>query len=409
MPNSTQTPNLESYKLVKIPKKRKGEFREICIPNSVLKDRLRVRNFELNKESLKFGGEIQGFCPGRSPCSNAVKHIGYNFTLSFDLKDFFDTIRPDMVDIKWSDCFINGRAYQGLPTSPAIANLAAIPMDKQIINWINDYISNILFHGESEKIVYTRYADDLTFSFNYYETYLRLRRFIPEIVEDKGFTINPRKTHLQTAKFGRRIITGVAVDAQKIYIPREIKRKMRTAKYHQQFKRFYGLQEWSKLKMPNSSCLTLNSMLFNDLNEYNRITNMMMEGKDKSTTITNAATGNTIIFNTGPFKNSTNYNFIGPIKSLGTKDLSSKKKKLVEKKRLKNKQLLPSDLKKEWKRRSKFVFKEIAQDPIQQKILDIIRNSSLNKLRENPEKDLTQEQFSDKVVGNQDLAEDLLS
>jgi hypothetical protein len=400
-PAQNPTPEPESYKLVKIPKKRKGEFREICIPNSTLKYRLRVRNFELNKESLKFGPEVIGFVPGRGVTTGAIRHVGYNFTLSFDLKDFFDTVTPSMVDSQWSDCFINNRAYQGLPTSPAIANLAFLSTDKLILNYIQDYIKTVCFCGENEKIVYTRYADDLTFSFNYYETYLQLRKNIPLIVESNGFFINSRKTHLQTAKFGRRMITGVAVDKERIYIPREIKRKMRTAKYYQQFRRYYGLSEWAKLKMPNSDPLVLNAINFNDLSEYNRITNMMTKGKKTTFNIS----GGTVIFTEEISKPPTNYNFIGPIQNCETKDLSSKKKKLVGKGSIKNRPLTTSDIKKAWKRRSKQVFKEIASSANQQKVFDIIKNSTFNKIHKNSENDLIKVQNSGNLAENQSLAE----
>ena len=404
-PAQNLTSEPEFYKLVKIPKKRKGEFREICIPNASLKYRLRVRNFELNKESLKFGSEVQGFCPGKSPCSNAVAHIGYNFTLSFDLKDFFDTVKPSMVDPKWSDCFINGRAYQGLPTSPAIANLAFLSTDKLILNYIQDYIKTVCFCGENERIVYTRYADDLTFSFNHYETYLQLRKNIPLIVESNGFFINSRKTHLQTAKFGRRMITGVAVDKERIYIPREIKRKMRAARYYQQFRRYYGLSEWAKLKMPNSDPLVLNAINFNDLSEYNRITNLMTKGKK----ITFNISVGTVICTEEISKQPTNYNFIGPIQNCETQDLSKKKKKLVRNGSIKNRPLTTSDVKKAWKQRSKQVFKEISSSANQQKVFDIIRNSTKNKLKNKSEKDLIEGQNSGNLAGNQNLAEELLS
>ena len=405
IPAQNPTPEPESYKLVKIPKKRKGEFREICIPNSTLKYRLRVRNFELNKESLKFGPEVIGFVPGRGVVTGAKKHVGYNFTLSFDLKDFFDTVTPSMVEDKWSDCFINNRAYQGLPTSPVIANLAFLSTDKDILNYIQDYIKTVCFCGENEKIAYTRYADDLTFSFNYFETYLQLRKNIPQIVSSNGFTINSRKTHLQTAKFGRRMITGVAVDKEHIYIPRKIKRKMRTARYYQQFRRYYGLEEWSKLKMPNSDPLVLNAINFNDLNEYNRIMNLMTKGKK----ITFNISVGTVICTEEISKQPTNYNFIGPIQNCETQDLSKKKKKLVRNGSIKNRPLTTSDVKKAWKQRSKQVFKEISSSANQQKVFDIIRNSTKNKLKNKSEKDLIEGQNSGNLAGNQNLAEELLS
>ena len=198
------------------------------------------------------------------------------------------------------------------------------------------------------------------------------------------------------------MITGVAVDKERIYIPREIKRKMRTARYYQQFRRYYGLEEWSKLKMPNSDPLVLNAINFNDLSEYNRIMNMMTEGQEK------VQIGSTMIVQV-KMKQPTNYNFIGPIQNCETQDLSSKKKKLVRKGSIKNRPLTTSGVKKAWKQRSKQIFKEIASSANQQKVFDIIKNSTFDKMHKNSEKDLIEAQNSGNLAGNQSLAEELLS
>jgi hypothetical protein len=134
----------------------------------------------------------------------------------------------------------DGRAYQGLPTSPVIANLAAIDMDKAILRLI-----------EEKPITYTRYADDLTFSFDYWANYFLLLKEIPQIVSRCGFSINPAKTHFQDGRFGRRIITGVSVDND-LRIPRSFKRKMRAARHQNNFASLKGYEEWSKLKKPKN-------------------------------------------------------------------------------------------------------------------------------------------------------------
>ena len=76
---------------------------------------------------------------------------------------------------------------------------------------------------------------------------------------------------------------------------------------------------------------------------------------------------------------------------------------------IKNRPLTTSDVKKAWKQRSKQVFKEISSSANQQKVFDIIRNSTKNKLKNKSEKDLIEGQNSGNLAGNQNLAEELLS
>lgn len=403
------------FKLVKIPKKKKGEFREICVPSDSLKRYLRIINFELNKISLSFDKEVIGFTPGRNCASGAKFHVGYNFSLNFDLKDFFDTVTlaqiPEQFQELCANCFIGGRAYQGLPTSPAVANLAFLKTDKLILGWIENYVKSVLFYGENEKVVYTRYADDLTFSFNHYETYHQLRRIVPQIVESQGFTINSRKTHLQSAKFGRRMITGIGVDRDNIYIPREIKRKIRSAKHKQKYRALSGLLEWSKLKMPNSSPLAKNSLVFNTLAEVNRVNNVINKA--------NTPTINTI-FGAVTQKldtKSTNYNFIGPIQECQDIDLNKKLKSRAKQKRHKAKNLSIDQVKRNLKIRSKLAFKEVFEK--QKFTYDVVREDVENKLKDlnikiynkknSAENSLTKSPESAILAEDKNLAEELLS
>jgi RNA-directed DNA polymerase len=235
-------------KFIKIPKKKKGEYREICIPSSDEKVKFRIHLSDLNNKALKICNKesVHGFMNGKSPVTNAKKHIGFVYTLKFDLSDFFDTVKPSHLRGKISEAQISalmpdGRAYQGLPTSPVIANIAAIDMDAAILRKIKD-----------EAIVYTRYSDDMCFSFNDFDLSKKLNQWIPQIVGRCGFRINKNKTWLQDSRFGNRIITGVSVTQDSIKPTRTAKRKLRAAIHQKNKRSVMGLTEWSKLKEPST-------------------------------------------------------------------------------------------------------------------------------------------------------------
>ena len=229
--------------IIKI-KKKQNEFRTIYIPNCIEMDKLKKILPKLSKlNKLMCGNYVHGFIVGRNPVTNATPHIGYEFSISFDLKDFFDTIKPHQIEQYLSDeeiesCFIDGSPRQGLPTSPAIANLAAIPMDNAIIKFL------------AGSAIYTRYADDLTISFNDKDFIQSIIHNIPIIINACGFLINESKTKVMSAKTGRRIITGIAVGEDSVYPSRKSKRKLRAAKHRNKISKVNGLDEWCKCKLP---------------------------------------------------------------------------------------------------------------------------------------------------------------
>lgn len=214
-------------RIIKIPK-RSGGTRSICIPSAYIKDKLRAEIPALQElvNSHCDMEVVHGFAEMRSPVTNAMKHIGFQYTLSFDLKDFFDHVhRPSNIRkhplYGFSHCFYRGVAMQGLPTSPIIANIMASNMDKAILN-----IGAI---DGLPRFVYTRYADDLTFSFDDPSLINTLKVRVTKAVVDNGFSINAKKTSLQCARSGRRIITGVAVGEKGIHPTRAAKRRLRAA------------------------------------------------------------------------------------------------------------------------------------------------------------------------------------
>lgn len=230
---------------VQIPKKKKNEFRTIYIPNKEEKQQLKYALDEINTKAQQVCGDfVHGFMLDRSAVTNASSHVGYQYTTCFDLKDFFDSVQESHLEGKLTKnqiqtVLVDGAPRQGLPTSPAVANIAATELDKAILNLTKKY-----------EILYTRYADDLSFSYN--DIFIKeiLLKRIPEITSMCGFKINKSKTHTMSAKSGRRIITGVAVD-DKIHPTRATKRKIRAAQHQNKPNSLLGLQEWAKLKPPN--------------------------------------------------------------------------------------------------------------------------------------------------------------
>ncbi|MGB6018309.1 MAG: reverse transcriptase domain-containing protein, partial [Sulfurimonadaceae bacterium] len=140
-------------------------------------------------------------------------------------------------------CFIDGISRQGLPTSPLIANLAFLKLDKMIKSAIAE---------EGVYTVYTRYADDLIFSFNHKEFAETLEKLVEKIVTDGGFLLNRKKTKLQSAKSGRRMITGIGVDENDIYPTRKLKRRIRAAVHQKNREKAFGLLSWAECKKPRA-------------------------------------------------------------------------------------------------------------------------------------------------------------
>lgn len=267
-------------------KKKSGAWRTIYAPSPDEKEACLevLPSIAATARRLDTEGTQHGFTEGRSPVTNALAHAGWLFTLSMDLADFFDSVTPDHVaagergtGFSYStdgDLFFDGAARQGLPTSPALANLAAAPMDADI-----HALNRKARFGKLFK--YTRYADDLAFSFNLQSVGLMLLREVPKIIEAHGFRLNADKTHWQCAKAGRRMITGAAVDSA-LHVPRETKRRIRAAAHQLETGRLTkrtlrklgtrqaelklngrdvslrtllkqqheGLTEWAKLKLP---------------------------------------------------------------------------------------------------------------------------------------------------------------
>ena len=236
-----------SYKLVRVPKSR-GKYRTIYIPDNTTKQRLRghIPRLETMLSALDSAKVNYAFLKGKNAVLNALQHIGYNYTLTLDLVDFFDTVTPGHVrgildETLIEECFVDGAPRQGLPTSPLVALLGFMQVDKQII---------IALQKLDVEFAYTRYADDLTFSFNERREVGKIKFTVQQIIQSNGFNLNHRKTRLQSVDNGRVIITGVAVDREGLYPTRKTKKRLRAALHQRNLRSARGLREWAKCKLP---------------------------------------------------------------------------------------------------------------------------------------------------------------
>jgi len=239
-------------RIVKIPKGR-GKFRTIYVPSHPEKLALRglVHQIMERVEKICPDGVVHGFARQKSAVTMAQAHVGHAYTLCFDLRNFFDSITISHLKGKLPQdliekVLVDGAPRQGLPTSPAVANIAASDMDKAILRW-----------GEKRQIIYTRYADDLAISYDNPALTAEILAIIPQIVGRCGFKLAKEKTRLLDAKSGRRIICGVAVDSLGIHPTRSVKRKLRAAKHQNNTYRANGLEEWAKLKPPKRRSFSL--------------------------------------------------------------------------------------------------------------------------------------------------------
>jgi hypothetical protein len=144
---------------------------------------------------------------------NALAHNKGEWFLNVDMKDFFHTVTkthifdlfrytfmfpPDLAKLLTQLCTCGGRLPMGAPTSPVLSNFACISMDYQL---------ECL--AETAAATYTRYADDITFSFQA----TLPDNFLTDVrvpILKAGFTVNEKKVRLQH-RLEQPEITGLVI------------------------------------------------------------------------------------------------------------------------------------------------------------------------------------------------------
>ena len=234
-----------SYRTFKVPKKS-GGFRLVASPSAGLKLKQKKETAYLEKifrNILWANPDIHqvphGFMTGRGATTAARRHIGFNSTIMMDISDFFDSVHIDMLpDSVKNPIFFNQQGYcmQGFPSSPMVANIALVPVMKEI----QQYLAEI-----EEKFAFTIYADDIAISINS-ENHENIKEFVKNVLEKHNFKVNLKKTRVKYAKFGYRRILGINVGDDHIRATRKTMKKIRAARYQKNGSSLGGLTTWSR-------------------------------------------------------------------------------------------------------------------------------------------------------------------
>jgi hypothetical protein len=140
-------------------------------------------------------------------------------------------------------CTHDGGLPQGAPTSPRLSNLVNYRLDDALANlasssgdsFSNPFTRKLLIKPLSQAtvITYTRYADDLTFSFSTDEPLWihYVIRSAKKIVRREGYELHVKKKLRIHRRHDRQLVTGLVVN-QRVNLPREVRRRLRAIEHH---------------------------------------------------------------------------------------------------------------------------------------------------------------------------------
>jgi RNA-directed DNA polymerase len=138
-------------------------------------------------------------------------------------------------------CCHDGVLPQGSPTSPLLTNIICQRLDRKLSQF-----------GKANRAVYTRYADDISFSSNqpvFSDSFINQ---VKEILVTEGFAVNSAKTRLQHHR-QRQVVTGIKVN-EKLNVDRTLIRTIRAilhnAKRSWDFAQDEFDRAWDKSKGP---------------------------------------------------------------------------------------------------------------------------------------------------------------
>ncbi len=233
----------DNYYRFDVPKKS-GGTRHIAAPKTQLKA-VQKQILEQILQKVEISDLAHGFAKSRSVLTGAKVHgTSPDVLINIDLENFFPTITFERVrglfqsfgysgyiasllamictycermplEVKGEVKYIktSGRILpQGSPASPMITNIICRNMDKRIYGLC-----------KTLGLTYTRYADDMSFSYTGPCEQFAIGSFlnsIRKIIESEGFHMKDKKTHI-LRKHNRQYITGIVINNEEIGVPKK--------------------------------------------------------------------------------------------------------------------------------------------------------------------------------------------
>ncbi|UTW49166.1 retron St85 family RNA-directed DNA polymerase [Bacterioplanoides sp. SCSIO 12839] len=224
------------YKVYKIPKRTSG-FRIIAQPVAELKEYQRIF---VGLDKFPVHSAAMAYRKGISIKDNAYHHRNGRYLLKMDLENFFNSISNSLF---WKVCKDNGLAFDefdrftmekllfwnqrktnrrglilsvGAPSSPYLSNFIMYLFDSEIAKYCED-----------NGIIYSRYADDLTFSTESKGILFQVPRIVESVLKrvfGRNIIVNSGKT-VFSSKAHNRHVTGITITNEgKLSLGRDRKR-----------------------------------------------------------------------------------------------------------------------------------------------------------------------------------------
>jgi RNA-directed DNA polymerase len=249
----------DPYFDIVIPRRKSIAVRPISAPKPIL---MQVQRWLLDNIVKHIPAHRNSFAytEGRSIKACAQKHALASWLVKMDIRNFFETINEARIyDIFQGvgyqplpslelarictryaghaahinqSLFVRNSSYraidaysapllgflpQGAPTSGALANRVAIPLDNRLTCLADAY-----------GIIYSRYADDITFSssdaFNRSKT-LELIGKVRSIIRSEGFAPHDKKTRI-IPPGARKIVLGLLVDGPNVRLSKRMRSRI---------------------------------------------------------------------------------------------------------------------------------------------------------------------------------------
>lgn len=229
------------YRRFDIPK-RSGGYRTIFEPQEELKRTQRLILRRLLKR-LNAHTRAHGFERGRSIVTGALPHERKSVVVRMDVRDFFGStkaarVRDYFARLGWNAdaaqlltrlCTHEGSLPQGAPTSPRLSNLVNFKLDARLDALARRFGAD-----------YTRYADDMTFSFaddehvsfveGEHERLGSLIRAVKKILREEGYELHTRKKLQIRRRNQRQLVSGLVVN-ERVALPRSVRRRLRAIEH----------------------------------------------------------------------------------------------------------------------------------------------------------------------------------